>query len=343
MTGLVVKIFSDFYYVKTPDGEIFECKIREILKKSQITVMVGDKVKLGEITKNPNQAAIVEVLPRKNSITRPSVSNIDKIIVVSSIKEPEFDYIQLNRYLCFAKLNNIDSIICINKDDLEKNDHVKNHIQKIYKNLGYQVFLISAKENIGIKELVSSLDNQVCVLCGQSGVGKSSIINAILPSLNLKVGDVSKKTSRGTHTTRHSELIEISLENIHFYIADTPGFSNLKFNEISPLKITELFDEIKELSKWCKYNDCLHIDEDGCNVINNLDKISDFQYESYQMFLKEAQIGEEIVKKMSLKEQERIKVSGGKKLLKVSAKNREHSRKKSRQNLNKLDIEELNE
>lgn len=343
MIGLVVKIFSDFFYVKTPQGEVFESKVREILKKSQVSILVGDNVKLEEISYNPNQAAISELLPRKNFIIRPAVANIDKVIIVSSIKNPEFDYIQMNRYLCFAKWHGIEPIICINKNDLEPNDQTKNQIKNIYQKLGYQVLFVSAKEKQGIEEFISAINNQICVLCGQSGVGKSSLINAILPSLNLKVGDISQKTSRGTHTTRHSELIEISLDEVHFYIADTPGFSNLKFNEVPSSKIVELFDEINDLSKWCKYNDCLHIDEDGCHVLNNLDKISDFQYESYQMFLKEAQMGEELSKKMSLKVQEKIKISGGKKLLKISAKNRENSRKKARQNLNKLDIEDLDE
>ncbi len=341
LIGLVTKIFSDFYYVKV-EGMIFECKVREVLKKTKTSVLVGDMVRLEEVNNESMQAAIVEVLPRKNVVPRPAIANIDKVIVVAALKEPEFDYIQLNRYLAFAKLHNIEAIICVNKDDLASNDSAREHIEKIYKDLSYEVIFTSAKENKGIQRLEEILSSGICVLCGQSGVGKSSLLNAILPGLNLKTKEVSQKTARGTHTTRHTELIEIPLpdDGKIAKVADTPGFSNLKFDTIDPANVDKLFDEIYKLSDKCKYNDCLHLEEEGCNVIENLDDLLPYRYESYVSFVQEAMEAKENLSSMSSKNEVRVKFSGGKKLTKISSKNREDSRKKSRQNLANLDIEE---
>ena len=340
LIGLVTKIFSDFYYVQV-EGIILECKVREVLKKTKTSVLVGDLVKLEEFNQQSNQAAIFEVLPRKNVIPRPAIANIDKVIVVAAMKEPEFDYTQLNRYLAFAKLHNIEAIICVNKDDLSVNSEARNHIENLYKNLSYEVIFTSAKENKGIQRLEEILSSGISVLCGQSGVGKSSLLNAILPGLNLKTKEVSQKTARGTHTTRHTELIAIPLhiEGQIAKVADTPGFSNLKFDSIDPCDLDKLFDEIYELSKKCKYNDCLHIEEEGCNVIENIDSVPSCRYESYLSFLQEAIEAKENLSSMSIKEEGRVKISGGKKLTKISSKNREDSRKKSRQILSNLDLE----
>ena len=341
LIGLITKNFSDFYYVKVEDI-IFECKIREVLKKSKISVLVGDMVRLEEVNEVSKQAAIVEVLPRKNAIPRPAIANIDKVIVVAALKEPEFDYIQLNRYLAFAKLHDIEAIICVNKDDLTSKDCAREHIEKIYTDLSYEVIFTSAKENKGIERLEEILSSGICVLCGQSGVGKSSLLNAILPGLNLRTKEVSKKTSRGIHTTRHTELMEIPLpdEGKIAKVADTPGFSNLKFDLIDPSEVDKLFEEIYELSQKCKYNDCLHLEEEGCNVIENLDDLPPYRYESYLSFLLEAIESKENLSSTSSKNESRVKFSGGKKLTKISSRKREDSRKKSRQNLANLDIEE---
>lgn len=340
LIGLVTKIFSDFYYVKV-DDIIFECKVREVLKKTKIAVLVGDMVRLEEINQDSKQAAIVEVLPRKNVVPRPAIANIDKVIVVAALKEPEFDYIQLNRYLAFAKLHKVEAIICVNKDDLASNDSAREHIEKIYTDLSYEVIFTSAKENKGIQRLEEILSSGICVLCGQSGVGKSSLLNAILPGLNLKTKEVSQKTARGTHTTRHTELIEIPLpdEGKVAKVADTPGFSNLKFDSIDPNDVDKLFDDIYDLSLKCKYNDCLHLEEEGCNVIENIDNLAPYRYDSYLSFLQEAIEAKENASSMSLKEEGRVKFSGGRKLTKISSKKREDSRKKSRQILSTIDLD----
>lgn len=340
MIGLVTKFFSDFYYVKIGET-IFECKVREILKKTDISVLVGDKVRLEEVNEKGKQAAIAEVLPRKNFISRPAVANIDKIIVVAALKEPEFDYIQLNRYLSFAKFHGVDAVVCVNKDDLASNDNAKEHIEQIYSNLSYEIIFTSAKENKGIERLEEILSSGICVLCGQSGVGKSSLLNAVLPGLNLRTKEVSAKTLRGTHTTRHTELIEIPLRNGKIAkVADTPGFSNLKFDMIEPADVDKLFDEIYELSLRCKFNDCLHLEEDDCNVIANLNSLPLYRYESYCIFLEEALVAKDATSGMSKKNEGKVKISGGKKLAKISSQKREDSRRKSRQSLRNFNLEE---
>lgn len=340
MIGLITKIFSDFYYVKA-ENTLLECKVREILKKTNTSVLVGDMVRLEEVDTKSNQAAIVEVLQRKNFIPRPAIANIDKVVIVAALKKPEFDYIQLNRYLAFAKLHNVNAIICVNKDDLDTNDTAKEHIERIYKSLNYEIIFTSAKEKKGIERLEEILASGICVLCGQSGVGKSSLLNAILPGLNLRTKEISEKTLKGTHTTRHTELIEIPLEDGKIAkVADTPGFSNLKFDSIAPEEVGKLFDEITELSEGCKFNDCLHIGEVGCNVLAHLDELPDFRYESYRRFLQEAIDAKEALRTAGTKQEEKVKFSGGKKLAKISSKKREESRKKTSQSLTDLEIEE---
>ena len=282
--GKVIKKHSDFIYVKS-DAELFECKIRERLKKEKIEILVGDNVKIEEINPENNQAVITEVLERNNFLSRPAIANIDQIIIVASLFEPELDFIQLNRYLCMAKLHDIPAIICINKIDIDKNTDKKSKIPGIYEPLGYKIIFTSALEGLGMENFKKLLSDKTSVLSGMSGVGKSSLLNNLCPYLNLKTKDVSFKLKRGTHTTRHVELISISDST---YVADTPGFSYLKFDNIMPNKVNDLFNEIKALSKECYFSDCLHLNEKNCNVINNLDKIDSTRYESYKIFVEEA-------------------------------------------------------
>lgn len=322
--GQIYKIHSDFYYVVS-EGETFECKIREVLKKQKEKILVGDFV----VFENGH---IYKILPRKNFIKRPSVANIDQIIVVSALKEPDLDLHQLNRYIALAKYFDIPTVLCFNKEDLKWDKHLKDKIKNIYEPLGYKIAYTSATEHKGIKAFERILEGKTSVLCGNSGVGKSSLVNAINPDLNLKTKQVSEKTQRGTHTTRHSEIINI---NETSRIVDTPGFSNVRFDFILPADVDLLFEDIVEFRDECKYSDCLHINEDGCNVLDNIDKIDDSRYESYLAFIEEAKEYKEKIKYEGKKEEHSKKVVHNKIVAKISDRKRQSARNTLKQRIYK--------
>ena len=329
--GQIYKIHSDFYYVNS-NGNNFECKLREVLKKQKQKIVVGDYVEF-------ENGAIEKVLPKDNYIPRPNVANIDQIVIVSAVKEPELDFKQLNRYICFAKYYNIPTKLCFNKSDLSLDDTTIEKVFQIYEPLGYDIVFTSAKENDGIEEFKEILENKISVLCGNSGVGKSSLINAINPEFNLKTKSVSEKTERGTHTTRHCEIVSIT-ENTK--IVDTPGFSNLKFDFLMPADVGNLFDEIVQYKGYCKFADCLHEKETGCAVLENLDEIDISRYESYLTFIKEAKSYKEHVKYSGTKREREsnYKHTNDKVSVKISLKKRESARNTTKQNIHKKVHEE---
>lgn len=325
MQAQVYKIHSDFYYVKNFEHKEFVCKLRDVLKKQKTDIRVGDFVELSE-----DNNFISSLLKRKNSLLRPKASNIDLALVVCALKEPELDFIQLNRYLTYLKYYNIDAAICFNKEDLENNlEDKKQQIKKVYEKLGYKTFFISAKNKLDLDELTEFIKNKTIVLCGQSGVGKSTLLNSLNPNANLRTGNVSKKTLKGTHTTRHCEIVEYD----NFKIIDTPGFSCLKFDFLLPNKLIDLFDDLKEFSGGCKYSNCLHnVEVEGiCSIYDNLDKIDKYRYESYLCFLDEAIEYKEAISKKSIKEEDFKKESGDKVLTKISKRNRQQARNTDKQ------------
>lgn len=322
--GQIYKIHSDFYYVDT-GVNTFECKIREVLKKQRERILVGDFVEF-------ENGVITNIIPRKNFIKRPSVANIDQIIVVSALKEPDLDLHQLNRYIALAKYYNISTVLCFNKEDLKWDKHLSNKIKNIYEPLGYRIVYTSATEHKGIKAFEKLLDGKTSVLCGNSGVGKSSLVNAINPNLNLRTKQVSEKTQRGTHTTRHCEIIKI---NDTSRIVDTPGFSNVRFDFILPADVDLLFSDIAQFRDECKYSDCLHINEDGCNVLENIDKIDDTRYESYLAFIDEAKEYKERIKYEGKKQEHSKKIVHNRQIAKISEKKRQSARNTLKQKIYK--------
>jgi len=324
MQGQIYKIYSDSYFVNL-NGNIAPCKIRDVLKKQKTSVVTGD---FAEVDKD----VITKILPRKSFIRRPAVANVDQIVVVSALKEPELDFGQLNRYISLAKYYKIPVILCFNKEDLEFDDDLQDRIEEIYGELGYKIVFTSAKENEGIDYFAKLMKGKLSALCGNSGVGKSSLINALNPNIKLRTQEVSEKLNRGTHTTRHCEIIEISSFT---RIIDTPGFSNLKFDFIMPKDVDYLFDEIHQYKSKCKYSDCLHINETGCEVLKNIDNIDHTRYESYLEFVKEAFEYKEKIKYNGKKKETHNKFHNDKSVVKISEKKRHGARNTQKQKIYK--------
>lgn len=275
MIGRIIKIVSNDYTVKCEDGNTYICKARGVFRNKKITPLVGDFVK---ITKEKN--LIEEIMKRKNELIRPPVSNIDIALVVTSAKEPDFSPNLLDKMIDIIEFNNIMPVICISKYDLLDNTKEMDEIIAYYKKIGYKVFI-----NTQIEDIKKIFKDNVTILTGQTGVGKSSLINKLEKSMDLKTGEISKALGRGKHTTRHTELFEL----FDGYVADTPGFSSLNFIGMNKEDIRDNFIEFNEYKDKCKYRDCMHVNEDDCEikrrVLNN--EILKSRYDNYVKFILE--------------------------------------------------------
>ncbi len=277
MEGQIIKILSNLYTVSC-DGKLYECRARGKFRNDKITPTVGDYVRFNE-----KENYILEVLPRKNTLDRPLVSNIDQAIIVTSCKQPDFSSNLLDKLIVVLEYNNIDPIICLTKLDLLSKDELKeiNNIRKYYQYIGYTIL-----DNTQIDELKEKLNKKTTVLTGQTGAGKSSLINKLDPNFNLATGEISKALGRGKHTTRHVELIKM----FNGLIADTPGFSSLDLSDMTKSDIRDNFIEFNTYRSECRYDDCMHIKEDikDCKIKQELGKnIRESRYENYIKFINE--------------------------------------------------------
>ncbi len=275
MIGRIIKIVSNDYTVKCEDGNTYICKARGVFRNKKITPLVGDFVK---ITKEKN--LIEEIMKRKNELIRPPVSNIDIALVVTSAKEPDFSSNLLDKMIDIIEFNNIIPVICISKYDLLDNTKEMDEIIAYYKKIGYKVFI-----NTQIEDIKKIFKDNVTILTGQTGVGKSSLINKLEKSMDLKTGEISKALGRGKHTTRHTELFEL----FDGYVADTPGFSSLNFIGMNKEDIRDNFIEFNEYKDKCKYRDCMHINEDDCEIKRRVsnNEILKSRYDNYVKFILE--------------------------------------------------------
>ncbi|MEI2402279.1 ribosome small subunit-dependent GTPase A [Niallia taxi] len=283
--GKIIKALSGFYYVIS-DGEITQCRGRGVFRKNKITPLVGDEVVFQ--AENETDGYILEVKERKNELIRPPIANVDQAILVFSSVEPDFSTALLDRFLTLVEFNRIDPIICITKMDLT-NDEKANRMREFadyYEQIGYKVVLTSSETEQGIETLLPELNGKISVFAGQSGVGKSSLLNAIRPDLSLKTDEISSHLGRGKHTTRHVELISVG----DALVADTPGFSSLEFEDEMELEdLNYCFPEIEKASQDCKFRGCLHLSEPKCAVKAKVEaqEIQEYRYEHYKDFLQE--------------------------------------------------------
>lgn len=281
--GIIIKGVGGFYYVKTSMGTI-ECRARGVFREENLTPLVGDSVKI-RINEEDNSGYIEEILERKSSLIRPPVANITQGIVVMSVKKPDINTWLLDRFLIIGEYENLDMIICFNKSDLSVEETER--LKLVYKKIGYKVIMTSAKENSGLEELKNILKDHISVFAGPSGVGKSSLLNKINPHFKLKTGEISSKSKRGKHTTRHVELFELE-ENT--FVLDSPGFSSLSLDFIEEEnELKNYFKEIKRYGRDCRFLSCLHDKEPGCNVKKLVEEsiISKARYDNYIQFLEE--------------------------------------------------------
>lgn len=282
MTGILIKAISGFYYVNC-GGNVYECKARGNFRKTGISPVVGDTV---EFTCTDSTHGIVEAVNnRKNIFIRPLVANIDKLFIVSAYATPKPDTLMIDRLTAQAIYSNIEPIVVFNKADMGDFDELYN----IYSKSGLKTYIVSAKYNIGIDLLREEIHGCVCAFSGNSGVGKSSILNALFSDLNLKTGEVSEKLGRGRHTTRHTELFET--ENGGF-VVDTPGFSSVETTENLydfKLSLADCFPDFKEYINGCKFTSCTHINEKGCSLIAavNDGNVQRSRYNSYVALMNE--------------------------------------------------------
>lgn len=285
MKGIILKGIGGFYYVRTEDG-VIECKARGKFRYDSMKPMVGDEVDI-DLDKN-NKGFIVKIHERSSQLIRPTVSNVTQAYVVFAMKHPDINFDLLNRFLVLCEYNNIKAKVCLNKVDLcteEEKKKIKDNINDI----GYDVFFINAKKQEGLDDLNAGLKDNITVLCGPSGVGKSTLINDFIGSVHMETGNVSEKIGRGKHTTRHSEIIEIN----EGYLVDTPGFSTLDMNFINKDELKNAFPEFDEYLGQCKFRGCNHYKEPGCAVKQAVEegKINKSRYDFYIKTFNEIQDG----------------------------------------------------
>lgn len=278
--GKIVKGIGGFYYVETAEA-VYECKAKGSFRNMKISPLVGDEV---EFSVNENaENRIEKIYPRKNELVRPPIANLDQLFIVASLKDPEINTFIIDKLIAIAEFKGIEPIIVLTKTDI---CDTYEKYGCTYSSAGFKTILCSNKDKRGVDAVKSLLKNKISAFTGNTGVGKSSLLNSIDENLMLKTGETSKKLGRGKHTTRHSELFKVC----GGYVADTPGFSSLDFEKCERILKDDLFNCFREFEEYfgqCKFSTCAHINEKGCAVCNavNSSKIQQSRHQSYvQMY-----------------------------------------------------------
>lgn len=282
LDGRIIRSRSNYFTVLTAEGEL-ECQPRGRFRQEQMRLLTGDLVKVTPTA--PDRGVIEAVLPRKTELIRPPVANIDQAIIVFTLEQPPLNLPLVDRFLVLAEAHHLSILLVLNKIDLVEPAEVE-EIRGLYRGTGYPFFPVSALDGRGIEELKEELASRASVLAGQSGVGKSSLLNAIQPGLALRTGAVSEKIKRGRHTTRHVELLLLANGGL---VADTPGFSRLDLDFLAKEELSHYFPDFRPYLTQCRFADCLHQEEPRCAVREAVEagEIAPRRYEHYLQFLQE--------------------------------------------------------
>lgn len=281
--GTIVKGIGGFYYVETAKG-LYQCRARGIFRKEGMTPYVGDRVEIEP--QDDKEAVITRIFPRRNQFIRPPVANVDCLIITAALKKPEINLYIIDKFLVMAEYQHTDIGICLNKIDLAEPDEI-NAFRKIYEDI-YPVICVSGKTGEGLDELQKFLNGRKCAFAGPSGVGKSTLLNHLQATVMVETGEISEKSQRGKHTTRHVELFQLADGSMIF---DTPGFTSFEVLEAEEQELAFLYPEMAPFIGQCKYHNCRHISEPDCEVRSAVIRgtIHMSRYDSYCKQIKEIQ------------------------------------------------------
>ena len=279
MQGKIIKGIAGFYYIYAEDGNVYECKAKGIFRKDNFKPLVGDNVEITVLNEEEKEGSVTSILPRRNSLIRPAVANVDQAFLIFAMENPKPNFLLLDRFLIMMEQQKIPVVICFNKKDVGEKEEMEK-LYEIYTGCGYRVVLSSTYEGEGMDEIHEILKGKTTVVAGPSGVGKSSITNCMQGEVQMETGEISKKLKRGKHTTRHSQVIPVEKNT---FLVDTPGFSSLYLIDMKEEELRDYFPEFVMYEPQCRFQGCMHIHEPGCAVKKALSegKISQQRYDNY--------------------------------------------------------------
>lgn len=279
MRGKIIKGIAGFYYIYAENEEVYECKAKGIFRKDNQKPLVGDNVEIEVLDEKEKEGSITAILPRKNSLIRPAVANVDQAFVIFAMENPKPNFMLLDRFLIMMEQEKVPVVICFNKKDLGTAEELE-MLCETYRGCGYPVILSSTLSGEGMDEIRRCLKGKTTVVAGPSGVGKSSITNALQKDVFMETGEISRKLKRGKHTTRHSQVIPVDKDTC---LVDTPGFSSLYLMNMEEQELKSYFPEFHEYEDKCRFQGCRHVHEPQCAVKEAVEnhKISRLRYEDY--------------------------------------------------------------